>query len=246
MSRPTWRQRLKEFRDFLVFWGPVPDATKSGEAKEAWQRDLRQVLTGRSDETLDAFAARWQARYDETESTRGTVTARANSLLLFVGVITTGAGLIGQSLAGAPGGLIIAFVAFGIPLLYAAVAAAVLAVRAQLVGQWDTPRVDVADATDERAVKLTYAVAIFVAAEQNRARLRRPVSFLRDGQYYAIAGIAGIAVLAILSVAAAAVMPPSDATRAGAWSESSVASQPSTTRSELSMRMDSSGRAFSA
>ena len=54
-------------------------------------------------------------------------------------------------------------------------------------------------------VKLTYAVEIYVAAEQNRARLRRPVSFLRDGQYYAIAGTVLVAVLASLSVAAALV-----------------------------------------
>ena len=208
MSGATWRRRLRDFRDLLTFWGPVPDTTKSGETKEAWQRELRQALVGRTDETLDAFAARWQARYDETESARGTVTTRANSLLLFVGVITTGAGLIAQSLAGAPGTLVIGFIVFGIPLLYAAVAAAVLAVRAQLVGQWDTPRIDVADATDERSVKLKYAVEIFVAAEQNRARLRRPVGLLRDGQYYAIAGIALIALLAILSVTAAALTPP--------------------------------------
>lgn len=243
MSGATWRGRVTELRDFLLFWGPVPDTTKGGEAKTAWQREVRQALAERTDETLDAFAARWQARYDETESARSTVTTRANSLLLFVGVITTGAGLSAQSLASAPGTLVAGFVVLGIPLLYAAVAAAVLAVRAQLVGQWDTPRIDVADATDERAVKLKYAVEIFIAAEQNRARLRRPVGFLRDGQYYAIAGITLIALLAILSVTAAALPPPRDAMTAVSPAASGSVASPCVTASDVlsQLRLDAAG-----
>jgi hypothetical protein len=67
-----------------------------------------------------------------------------------VGVLTTGAGLIAQALVGAPWPLVALFVFFGALLLYSTVAAAVLAVRAQLVSNWDVPRLDLADATDER------------------------------------------------------------------------------------------------
>ena len=90
MTTPTWRDRLLEARDFLAFWGPLPDDTYRDDKKKEWERDLRRDLGSRDDDTLDAFAGRWQARYDEIEATRGTITGRAGSLLLFVGVLTTG------------------------------------------------------------------------------------------------------------------------------------------------------------
>ena len=211
MTAPTRRDRLLEARDFLAFWGPLPDDTYRDDKKEQWERDLRRDLGSRNDETLDAFAARWQARYDETEATRGTITGRAGSLLLFVGVLTTGAGLIAPALSGAPAPIVGLFIIVGLLLLYSGVAAAVLAVRAQRVGQWDSPRIDVGDAVDQRSLKLKYATEIYVAAEQNRLRLRRPVGMLRDGQLFAMGGIIFIAMLAVLSVTAAIVKPSAPA-----------------------------------
>jgi hypothetical protein len=96
-------------------------------------------------------------------------------------------------------------------LLYSTVAAAVLAVRAQLVGNWDRPWIMLDEATTARAVRVIYATEILVAVEENRIRVRRPVAFLRDGQKYAMAAIAFVAVLAVLSVAAAALKPPANA-----------------------------------
>jgi len=203
--------RLEEIRAFLMFWGPLEDTTKSGDEKKAWKADLRGQLETRDDKTLDAFAARMQSRYDEIEATRESVAGRSNSLLLFVGVLTTGAGLIAESLVGAPWPLVVAFVIVGAPLLYSTVAAAVLAVRAQLVGNWDVPWMKLPDATDEHTVKVIYATEILVAVEQNKIRVRRPVAFLRDGQKYGIAAIALIAGLAVLSVTAAIVKPPTAA-----------------------------------
>jgi hypothetical protein len=208
MTNRTWRERFEAVRDFLVFWGPLADETRAGEAKARWVGNLRRELGTRNNATLDAFAARWQDRYDDIEVTRGTITTRANSLLLFVGVLTTGAGLIAQTFVGARGALVALLVLVGVPLLYSGVAAAVLAVRAQMVTHWDAPRIDFADATDERSARLTYAVEIFVAAEQNRMRLRRPVGFLRDGQYYAVGAIALVAMLVALSVTATLLKPP--------------------------------------
>lgn len=193
---------------FLKFWGPLEDTTKTGDEKKAWKADLRGQLETRDDETLDAFAARMQARYDEDQATRHSVAGRANSLLLFVGVLTTGAALIADSLVGAPWPLVVAFVIVGASLLYCTLAAAVLAVRAQLVGNWDVPWMNLTDATDEHAIKVIYATEILVAVEQNKIRVRRPVAFLRDGQKYGIAAIALIAALAVLSVMAAIVKPP--------------------------------------
>lgn len=51
---------------FLRFWGPLDDTTKSGDEKKTWKADLRGQLETRDNETLDAFAARMQARYTRT------------------------------------------------------------------------------------------------------------------------------------------------------------------------------------
>lgn len=227
MTTPTWRERFLEARDFLAFWGPLPDDTYRGDQKTAWERDLRRDLWSRDDDTLDAFAARWQARYDEIEATRGTITGRAGSLLLFVGVLTTGAGLIAPALSGAPALIVGLFIIVGILLLYSGVAAAVLAVRAQRVGQWDSPRIDMGDAADQRSLRLKYATEIYVAAEQNRLRLRRPVGMLRDGQLFAMGGIIFIALLAVLSVTAAIVKPPAPAAAPVASPAPSATASPS-------------------
>lgn len=220
MSPLSLRARLNKVGDFalwdfLMFWAPLPDATKSGDEKTAWKASLRRELAARDDATLDALASRIQARYEEIEDTRRSITTRASSLLLFVGVITTGAGLIAQALVGAAWFLVVLFVLVGILLLYSAVAVAVLAVRAQLVGNWDVPWVDLGEATSARAVRLIYAVEIIVAVEQNKRRIRTPVAFLRDGQRYALAAIAFIAVLAALAVAAA-ILKPADGADPGA------------------------------
>ncbi len=207
----TWRARLLGARDFLAFWGPLADDTYRGDTKKTWEADLRRDLGSRDNDTLDAFAARWQARYNEIEATRGTITGRAGSLLLFVGVLTTAASLIAPALSGAPKWIVGLFIIVGLFLLYAGVAAAVLAVRAQRVSQWDSPRIDVSDAIDQRSVRLKYATEIYVAAEQNRLRVRRPVGMLRDGQLFAMGGILFIAMLAVLSVTAAIVKRPTPA-----------------------------------
>lgn len=198
----------KDFRDLLLFMGRLEDETKSGADKSEWKARLRRELGSRDDKTLDALSARLQHRYDEIEATRASVHARANSLLLFVGVITAGAGLIGQSLTSAPTLLVAAFVVVGLLLLYSIVGATVLAVRANLVSNWDTPWIDHQEATDERAIRVLYATEILVAVEQNKIRVRRTVAFLANAQQYAGAAIALLALLAMLSVTAAILKPP--------------------------------------
>lgn len=71
-------------------------------------------------------------------------------------MLTTGAALIADSLVGAPWPLVAAFVIVGVALLYSTLAAAVLAVRAQLVGNWDVPWMKLSDATDEHTIKVRY------------------------------------------------------------------------------------------
>jgi hypothetical protein len=198
---------LKRAWSHLLFAGRLKDETRKGAAKEAWKADLRAELGKRDDKTLDALTTRMQARYDEIEAVRASVHTRANALLLFVGIITTGAGIIAQGLVGAPPLLVGLFAVDGVLLLYATVGAAVLAVRAHLVGQSDTPWIEHEEATSERAVRVIYATEILVAADQNKVRLRRPVAFLASGQRYALAAIFLVAFLATLSVVAAVTKP---------------------------------------
>jgi hypothetical protein len=206
----------RDWWDLLLFLGRLEDKTKSGTAKAEWKAGLRHELGSRDDKTLDALSARMQGRYDEIEATRASVYMRANSLLLFVGIIVTGAGLIGQSLTGAPAPLVVAFVIDGLFLLYAIVGTAVLAVRAHLVTNWDTPWIKHEESTDERTIRVLYATEILVAVEQNKIRIRGPVAFLSNAQQYAIAAIAFLALLAVLSVMAAVLKPPAPVAAPGA------------------------------
>jgi hypothetical protein len=208
MISPVWRKRIAEAWAVFLFLGRASDDTKKDDELATWEADVRSELGKRDDATLDAFAARWQSRYDEIEATRGTVNTRANSLLIFVGVLATAAGLVVQSMAGAPVPILILLVVFGVPLFYSWVAAVTLAVRAQRVTRWDSPRVDISDAIDARSARLKYAAEIYVAAEQNGLRLRAPVGILRDGQLYAIVGIFLIATIVALSVTATIAKSP--------------------------------------
>lgn len=224
----------KDWWDLLLFLGRIEDKTKTGANKAEWKAGLRRELWSRDDKALDALSARMQSRYDEIEATRGSVYMRANSLLLFVGIITTGAGLIGQSLTGAPTPLVVAFVIDGLFLLYAIVGTAVLAVRAHLVSNWDTPWIKHEEAIDERAIRVLYATEILVAVEQNKIRIRGPVAFLANAQRYAFAAIAFLALLAVLSVTAAILKPPAPGADAGAGASAAPSTSPGTSSSSPS------------
>jgi hypothetical protein len=188
---------------FLRFWEEIPDRTRKGDAKKAWKDDLRRQVARLPAATVGPFTDIWRRRYEEQEASRGLVASRAGSLFVFVGIITTGAAIVGTSLASVHPVLLLLIVATGGCLLYSAVAAAFLAVRSQQVATWEVPRVD-ADATiDQRALDTTYAVEIVAAAEQNRSTLADRVSYLRDAQLWALIAVLLIAILAPLSVVAA-------------------------------------------
>lgn len=207
-GRPTIRRRLKTVGAFLAFLGRQPDCTLKGEEKIAWKQEVGSRLASLTDDALIRFGEIWRKRYDELEATRVSASTRANSLFVFVGVLTTGATIVSGSLVRAPLPLLIViWIAAGL-LVYSALGAAVLAVRSQLVTNWDIPRVDLNDTADERTLVLTNAVEVYIAAEQNKRRLANVTGCLRDGQIYALVALFVVATLVVLSVVASAARPP--------------------------------------
>lgn len=193
----------------LRFWEALSDETKKGDEKEAWKHQLRAELEVIDDEPLASLTEISRRRYEEQEAARGSVSSRGTSLLLFVGVVTTGATLVGGSLESVSPFILAATLVVGAFLLYACLAVAFLAIRAQEVTTWEVPRVDPTDATNKRSLAVTYALEVVAATQQNKPTLGNRVAYLADAQRWARRAVILVVVLAILSVAAAATKPPS-------------------------------------
>lgn len=219
MSGSTIRGRLETVRAFLAFFGRQSDRTLKGAEKIAWRQEVCGRLDSLSDDALIRFGEIWRKRYDELEANRVSASMRASSLFVFVGVLTTGATIVSGSLVRASLPLLIVIWMTAGLLVYFALGAAVLAVRSQLVTNWDIPRVDLDDTTDERTLVLTNAVEVYIAAEQNKCRLANVIGCLRDGQIYALLALFVVAILVVLSVVGSATRPP-EVTSPGANSPS--------------------------
>jgi hypothetical protein len=193
----------------LRFWETLNDETLKGGEKEHWKHQLRVDLEAIDDDALASLTEISRRRYEEQEATRGSVASRGTSLLLFVGVITTGATLVGGSLESVLPVVLVATLVAGALLLYACLAVAFLAIRAQEVTMWEVPHVDPTDAVNKRSLAVTYALEIEAAAQQNKLTLRNRVAYLANAQRWARRAVILVVVLAILSVAAAATKPPS-------------------------------------
>jgi hypothetical protein len=193
----------------LWFWETLSDETKKGDEKKAWKLQLRAELEAIDDEALAGLNEITRRRYEELEGARGSVSGRGTSLLLFVGVVSTGATLVGGSLESVSPVILGATLFDGALLLYACLAVAFLAIRAQEVTMWEVPRVDPTDATNKRSLAVTYAVELEAATQQNKLTLRNRVAYLADAQRWARRAVILVVVLAILSVAAAATKPSS-------------------------------------
>ncbi len=197
--------------DSLRFWTTFPDETKKGEEKRAWKAELRTTIDRMDDETCRSYAEVVRRQYAEQEATRASVASRGSALLLFVGVISTGATVVAASLeTSAPVVLGLALV-FGACLLYACLAVAFLAVRAQEVATWEVPAIYPKDSPDARTLAVSDAVELAVAYEQNKSGLRHIVAYLADAQRWARRAIILVVILAVLSVAATATKPAGSA-----------------------------------
>lgn len=194
--------------DTLWFWDAFPDKRKKGEELVALEAGIRTSVEAMADDTRAKFVEIARRQYEAQDSTRTSVTSRASTLLLFVGVILTGATVVAASLKTSQPIILVGILIDGAALLYACLAVAFLAVRAQEVATWTGPAIYAKQAISCRALEATDAVEHAVAWEQNKPGLQHVVAYLLNAQQWARRAIILVVILAILSVAAAATKPP--------------------------------------
>jgi hypothetical protein len=192
---------------FLRFWDRLPDATLKGDAALARRSELELQVHRLRDGALADFTETWRRRYEEQATVRSAVASRAAGLLVFTGVVTTGAALLATSFTGAAGWLIVLIIAVGAGLLYAAIAAGFLALRAQEVAPRAVPRSEVGEAADGRTLTASDAVEVMAAAEQDRSSLATALDYLAGAQKWALIALLLISLLAPLSLIAAMTKP---------------------------------------
>jgi hypothetical protein len=198
--------------DTLRFWDAFPDERKQGEAAVVLEAGIRASVEAMDDDARGQFVEIARRQYEEQDATRASVTSRASTLLLFVGVISTGATVVAASLQTAQPLILIAILIDGAALLYACLAVAFLAVRAQEVATWTGPAIYAKQGTSAQALKATDAVEHAVAWEQNKPGIQHLVGYLLNAQRWARRAIILVVILAVLSVAAAATKPPAPPT----------------------------------
>lgn len=190
--------------DSLRFWDTFPDERKTGEAEAQLEARVRVAVVAMADDTRSDFREIARRQYAEQEAIKVSVTGRASTLLLFVGVISTGATVVAASLASTQLIVLGLTVLVGGCLMYGCLAVAFLSVRAQEVARWVVPDLDPSEAADARALAVEDTVRHTVAYQQNEPGVRHLVAYLADAQRWARRAVILVVLLAILSVLASA------------------------------------------
>lgn len=195
-------------RDTLRFWDTFPDERKTGEAAKKLEAEIRVAVEKMDVKTCVQFAEISRRQYAEQEATKSSVASRASALLLFVGVISTGTTVVAGSLTTVQPLFLAFVVGIGACLLYACLAVAVLAVRAQEVAMWTAPAIYADDAQSSRSLTVKDAVEHAFSYSQNKTGVRHLVAYLADAQRWARRAVILVVCLALLSVLAAATKAP--------------------------------------
>lgn len=203
--------RLLKWAD-VNFLEVLPDDTLEGGALKARKAEHHAVSAAMAEPQRRAYlemARRW---YAEQDGTKSSITSRASSLMLFVGVISTGATLVVSSVSTPVEILRWLVVAVGAALLFACVAIAFGAVRAQGVRRYTAPFLSPeAAAAAGTALDVEEAAEYAVALEQNKKILANLVAYLDYAHKWARRAVVLIALLASLALAAAVVKPAAGA-----------------------------------
>lgn len=198
----------KFIRDTMRFWDTFPDERKKGDAAKHLESQIQAAVERMDDEARVKFAEIARRQYAEQEATKASVASRASALLLYVGVIGTGTTVVAASLTTAFPAVLVAALFVGGCLLYACLAVAFLAVRAQEVTTWVAPAIYPEDGTTPRDLTVKEAVEHAVSYRQNKAGVQHLVAYLADAQRWARRAVVLVVILAAVSVAAAATKPP--------------------------------------
>jgi hypothetical protein len=194
--------------DSLRFWETMPAERLKGDEAKALEAELRAAIAHMDDATLGDFREIAIRQYTEQSDTHASIASRGSALLLFVGVVSTGATLVAAAVGAAAPVVLALILGVGACLLYSCLAVAFLAVRAQEVAVWVVPAIYPKDGPDLRGLALEEATQHAFAYQQNKAGLRHLVAYLADAQRWARRAIILVVMLAVLSVAAAATKPP--------------------------------------
>lgn len=194
--------------DTMRFWETFQDERVKGEAAARLEAETKTAVARMDREARIRFVEIARRQTAEQEATRTSIASRASALLLFVGVIGTGTTVVASSLATALPGVLLAVLIVGGCLLYACLAVAFLAVRAQEVATWVAPAIYPDDGTTSTDFVIKEAVEHAVSYRQNKAGVRHLVAYLADAQRWARRAVVLVVILAGVSVLAAATKPP--------------------------------------
>jgi hypothetical protein len=191
------------------FWEELPvEVLKGSDLRQRKAEHVATIATMAPTvrkQYLD-MVRRW---YAEQDATRTSITSRAATLMLFVGVITTGATLVAANLQTGVDALRIALFVVGGLLLYACVAIAFGAVRAQGIARFTSPSLTPNEVVAAgRNLDIEEAAEYATAYEQNQPILANQAAYLKFGHLWARRAIILAVMLAILVVASAATKPP--------------------------------------
>jgi hypothetical protein len=198
--------RLRAWLDEALGRRPPPGLMEGNE-KRAWKREVAQALGALETDELEAIVDLWRSRFEDVESARASINARANGLLPFVGVITAGAALVSTVLVDAHPLPVVLAAGAGLVLLFASALTVYFAAGVQRVAFWDAPWLDLADPNWQATPRISRAVEIYVAAHQNRLRLQVPVVLLSRAQWWARVALFALVVFVVFAVGAALSKP---------------------------------------
>jgi len=201
--------RFRRVWDWIDFWSRLDPAPLVDDAgKEA----IRDALRSMHPETRQFLISTWIRQNEQLGRDLESVRTRGSALLAATGVITgvltllvpIGALIHSTFRPSSPVGLVLlglAALAF-VAMLYFALASVVLAIRSQEVDYWGQSELIPELRASFVSYELEYAFSQYVTYTDNVSRLRNPVGYLRQAQFYfrllvfALAGLVAASVLA--------------------------------------------------
>jgi hypothetical protein len=183
----------------LKFWQTLPTPpTMSDEEKEKHRTAIRSAAPDARRAAVEGLAR----QYDEVSSDFASIRSRAGGLLAATGVITGLVTLSSPFVAPLQSRSWLGFVGLllTIAVLYCAVAAAWLAIRAQQVTFWGQAIVDPDDFPSSEKYEIEYCWSLYVIFKENQRRISVPVAYLRDAETFFRAVIVGLGLLVVLTL----------------------------------------------
>jgi hypothetical protein len=186
----------------LQFWQTLPTPPTMGKEEK---EEHRAAIQGAASDARKAAIEGLVRQYDEVNSDFSSIRSRAGGLLAATGVITGLVTLSTPFVAPLQSRSWLGFAGLLLTLavLYCAVAAAWLAIRAQQVRFWGQAVVNPDDFTTSEKYGIEYCWSLYVMFKENQKRISVPVAYLRDAETFFRAVIVGLGLLVVLTLVGA-------------------------------------------